>query len=150
MTGQMNTIALKIVLDTNILIAIIGRKSPFRWIFDCFIEGKLILCVSNEILFEYQEILTIKTSAEVAENVINFITVNPFTKKTEIFFNFGLIAADEDDNKFVDCAIASSAICLVSNDSHFQVLKTIDFPKVTILNLSEFEEKYKAVLTEKN
>ena len=80
----MNTTALKIVLDTNILIAIIGRRSPFRWVFDCIIEGKIILCVSNEILFEYQEILTKKTSAEVAENVVNFITINPFTEKTEI------------------------------------------------------------------
>ncbi len=48
---------IKIVLDTNILIAIIGTKSPFRWIFDKIIAGKFILCISNEILFEYQEIL---------------------------------------------------------------------------------------------
>ncbi len=81
----MNTTALKIVLDTNVLIAITGRKSPFRWIFDCIIEGKIILCVSNEILFDYQEILMKKASAEVAENVVNFITVNPFTLRTDFF-----------------------------------------------------------------
>jgi putative PIN family toxin of toxin-antitoxin system len=143
----MSTTAPGIVLDTNILIAIIGKKSPFRWIFDCLIEGKIVLCFSNEILFEYQEILTEKTSAQVAENVVNFLTVSPFTVKTEIFFNFGLISADPDDNKFVDCAIASNAICLVSNDDHFQVLRTVDFPKVTILTLSEFEAKYKTLLT---
>ncbi len=142
----MNITALKIVLDTNILIAIIGRKSPFRWIFDCIIEGKIVLCVSNEILFEYQEILAAKANAEVAENVVNFITVSPFTVKTEIFFNFGLISEDADDNKFVDCAIATNAICLVSNDKHFQVLKKIDFPKVTVLKLQEFETKYKTDL----
>ncbi len=144
----MNTTALKIVLDTNILIAIIGRRSPFRWIFDCIIEGKIVLCVSNEILFEYQEILTKKASAEVAQNVVNFITINPFTEKTEIYFNFGLIKEDADDNKFVDCAIATNAICLVSNDRHFLVLKTVDFPKVIILKLTEFEEKYKKQLIE--
>lgn len=144
----MNTTAPKIVLDTNILIAVIGRKSPFRWIFDCIIEGKIILCVSNEILFEYQEILMEKTNAQVAENVVNFITVNPFTIKTEIFFNFSLIKDDADDNKFVDCAIASNAICLVSNDKHFQILKTIDFPQVTVLYLQEFEAKYKTDWTE--
>ncbi|HEX8734266.1 MAG TPA: putative toxin-antitoxin system toxin component, PIN family [Pyrinomonadaceae bacterium] len=146
----MNTTALRIVLDTNILVAVISRKSPFRWIFDCIIDGKIILCVSNEILFEYEEVLAEKTSPEVAENVINFITVNPFTEKLEIFFKFGLITEDEDDNKFVDCAIASNAICLVSNDRHFQALKTIDFPKVTVLELQSFEKKYKAVLTESN
>jgi len=144
----MNITALKVVLDTNILIAVIGRKSPFRWIFDCIIQGRIILCVSNEILFEYQEILAKKTSLDVAENVVNFITVNPFTKKTDIYFNFEIISEDADDNKFVDCAIASNAVCLVSNDKHFQVLKTIDFPKVKVLELQEFEEKYKSVLTE--
>ena len=143
----MNTTALKLVLDTNILIAIIGKKSPFRWIFDCFIQGKIILCVSNEILLEYQEILIRKTSEEVAENVINFIIVNPFTEKNEIFFNFRLISDDLDDNKFVDCAIASNAICLVSNDKHFQALKKIDFPKVVVLKLQEFEDTYKDLLT---
>lgn len=142
----MNTTALKIVLDTNILIAVIGRQSPFRWIFDCVVEGKIILCISNEILLEYQEILAKKTSDEVAENIINFITVNPFTLKTEIFFNFNLISEDVSDNKFVDCAIASSAICLISNDHHFRVLKTVSFPKVVVLTLSEFEAKYKLAL----
>ncbi|HLM00231.1 MAG TPA: putative toxin-antitoxin system toxin component, PIN family [Pyrinomonadaceae bacterium] len=146
----MSIIALRVVLDTNILIAVISRKSPFRWIFDCVIDGKIILCVSNEILFEYEEILSEKTSREVAENVINFITVNPFAEKCEIFFKFGLITEDADDNKFVDCAIAANAICLVSNDKHFKVLKTIDFPKVAILELQEFEETYKAVLTNRD
>ena len=144
----MNIIALKIVIDTNILIAIIGRKSPFRWIFDCIIQGKLILCVSNEILFEYREVLERKTNAEVAENVVNFIAVNPFTEKTDIYFNFGLVSQDEDDNKFIDCAISANAICLVSNDNHFQVLKMIKFPQVNVLTLSEFEAQYRESLAE--
>jgi predicted nucleic acid-binding protein len=82
----MNIIALKVVLDTNSLIAVIGKKSPFRWIFDCIIRGRIILCVSNDILFEYQEILAKKTSLEVAENVINLISINLNTEKTDIFF----------------------------------------------------------------
>lgn len=144
----MNTTAPRIVVDTNILIAVIGRKSPFRWIFDCIIQGKFILCVSNEILFEYREVLEKKASAEVAENIINFIAVNPFTAKTEIYFNFGLISKDEDDNKFADCAVSANAVCLVSNDKHFQILKTIDFPHVNILTLPEFEAEYRKFLTE--
>ncbi len=104
------------------------------------------MCVSNEILFEYREVLERKTNTEIAENVINFIAVNPFTEKTEIYFNFGLISQDADDNKFVDCAISANAVCLVSNDAHFQVLKTIKFPQVNILTLSEFETKYRKSL----
>ncbi len=143
----MNTTALKLVIDTNIFIAIIGKKSPFRWIFDCLLAGKIILCISNEILLEYREVLARKTTAKIAENIAEFLSVSPFVEKTEIYFNFKLISADADDNKFVDCAITADAVCLVSNDRHFQVLKTIDFPKVNILRLREFEEKYKKQLT---
>lgn len=143
----MSITAPRLVIDTNIFITIIGRRSPFRWIFDCLIQGKIILCISNEILFEYREILARKTNDEIAENVIEFLSISPFVEKTEIYFNFHLIAEDAEDNKFVDCAIASDAQILVSNDRHFQVLKTIDFPKVTILKLQEFEERYKEKLT---
>lgn len=142
----MNTTAVKVVIDTNILIAIISKKSPFRWIFDCIIQGKIILCISTEILLEYQEILALKNGAEVAENVVNLIAIHPLTEKVDVFFNFNLITQDPDDNKYVDCAVAGDALCLVSNDKHFSVLKTINFPNVNWLILSEFEEKYKDIL----
>lgn len=144
----MSITALRLVIDTNIFIAIIGKKSPFRWIFDCLIEGRIILCVSNEILLEYREILTRKTNEEIAENIIEFLSVSPFIEKIEIYFNFQMIAADADDNKFIDCAITADAEFILSNDKHFQILKTIDFPKVKVLKLEEFEEKYKKKLTQ--
>jgi len=142
----MNTTVVKIVIDTNILIAIIPKKSPFRWIFDAIIQGKIQLCISSEILLEYQEILALKNGKEVAENVVNLIAVHPLTLKVDIFYNFNLITQDPDENKFVDCAIAGDALCLVSNDKHFTVLKSVPFPKVNWLILAEFEEKYKAIL----
>lgn len=138
----MSTTAVKIVLDTNILIAIIGRKSPFRWIFDKMINGEFILCVSNEIIQEYKEILQLKNSVEVAENMIAFFTVHPYVEKHDPYFNFQLISQDEDDNKFVDCAIASNAYAIISNDKHFQELKEIPFPKVRILTLPEFQDAF--------
>ena len=139
----MNTTGVRVVLDTNILIAIIGKKSPFRWVFNKVISGDLILCISNEILLEYREILEQKNGIEVAENVSDFIAVHPFVERVDIFFNFHLIAPDRDDDKFVDCAIAAGAHCIVSNDHHFRILKTIDFPKVQVLTLQEFEVKFK-------
>lgn len=143
----MNTTVVKVVIDTNILIAIIPKKSPFRWVFDAIIKGKIQLCISSEILLEYQEILALKNGKEVAENVVNLIAVHPLTLKVDIFYNFNLITQDPDDNKFVDCAIAGDALCLVSNDKHFAVLKSTPFPKVNWLILAEFEEKYKTILT---
>lgn len=137
---------MKIVIDTNILIAIIGSKSPFRWIFDCLVKGKMTLCVSNEILTEYTEVMVRKNGTEVAENLIKFITISPFTERIETYFRFQLITEDSDDNKFVDCAIAANVDCLLSNDGHFQILKKIDFPTVNIITLSEFELQFKSQL----
>lgn len=135
----MNTTVFKVVLDTNIFIAIIGKQSLFRWIFDKIIDGSLVLCIFNEILLEYREILERKTNETVANNIVNFLMIHPYVSKTEIFYRFKLIFADEDDNKFVDCAIISHAHFLVSNDRHFDLLKSIDFPKVNVVTLMEFE-----------
>lgn len=134
---------MKIVLDTNILLAIIGRRSPYRWLFDYLIEGKIALCVTNEILLEYEEVLGRKASEEVAVNVVNFIDTHPATVKTNIYFRFNLIAEDADDNKFVDCVICTNADYLVSNDSHFQALRQLSFPRIAVLTLDEFEKRFR-------
>ncbi len=39
-----------------------------------------------------------------------------------------------------DTAISANVDYLVTNDRHFNVLKTIDFPKVTICKAQEFKE----------
>jgi putative PIN family toxin of toxin-antitoxin system len=139
----MNTTEVKVVIDTNIFITILGRKSPNRWIFDKIINCELHLCVSSEILFEYEEILTQKTNIDIARNVIDFLLISPNVHLIDIFYYWNLIEADPDDNKFIDCAISSNAYCLVSNDRHFNILKDIDFPKINILRLEEFELEFK-------
>ena len=54
------------------------------------------------------------------------------------FYAFHLIKADEDDNKFVDCAIVANAKYIVSNDRHFDVLREIPFPKVDVIKINQF------------
>jgi len=75
--------------------------------------------------------------------VANFLVISPYTEHIEVFYIFNLILADETDNKFVDCAIAANADALVSNDKHFEVLSSIDFPKVQLLKLSEFSDLHR-------
>ena len=62
-----------IVLDTNCLIQVLPSKSLYHKIWTDFLEGKYRLCVSNEILSEYEEILAIHTSPQVAHNVVEVI-----------------------------------------------------------------------------
>lgn len=128
----------RIVIDTNCLLAILPSKSPYHQVWTDFIKGKLEVCVSNEILMEYEEILSQKTSPNFADAIIKALLNRKNLIRVSPTWRFHLISQDVDDNKFVDCAIAGQAEILVSNDNHFQVLKQIDFPKVTIFKIQEF------------
>ena len=55
-------------------------------------------------------------------------------------FRFHLIESDNDDNKFVDCAINSGAMYIVTEDHHFNVLKQIPFPHVDCIGIDSFIE----------
>ena len=128
-----------VVLDTNCLLQVLPTKSPYHKIWADFLAGKYILCVSNEILSEYEEILSIHTSPEVAHNVVEAIARHPQTYYRESYFRFHLLSdVDKDDDKFVDCAITAGADYIVTEDSHFNHLKQIPFPQLNILTLDEF------------
>jgi predicted nucleic acid-binding protein len=84
-----------------------------------------------------------KTGEIVAGNMIDFFTAHPFVKMFEPFYKFQLITQDKDDNKFVDCAIAANASCIVTNDKHFNEVKQHKLPTATVLNIIEFEKKFR-------
>lgn len=137
---------MKIILDTNVLLVSIGKKSQYRPIFDAFLRQEFVLVVSNDLLLEYAEIITIKTNAVVADNIIEMLLAQPNVEKREIFFKWGLLENDYDDNKFVDTAIVGNADFIVTNDKHFNPLKDIDFPKVEIIDIDTFLEKIKNII----
>ncbi|MCH5302438.1 MAG: putative toxin-antitoxin system toxin component, PIN family [Prevotella sp.] len=127
-----------IVLDTNCLLMIIPRISPYRVVWDSFLDSRFVLCVSNEIVEEYSEILSNKLGYHIAANVISTILFSTNVKFVTPYYKFSLITSDVDDNKFVDCAIAAGADYIVSEDAHFRVLDNIPFPHVNLLRLKEF------------
>ncbi len=129
---------IKVVLDTNCLIASLSRKGRYYKVWKGLQEGRYILCVSNEIINEYLEIIGRKINSFIAENVVQLLVNCEFVELHDPSFHFYKIKSDPEDNKFVDCAIASNAICIVSNDRHFDEAKGDDFPQVTILTIAEF------------
>jgi len=129
---------MRIVLDTNCLLASLSKRGAYFNVWKGLQQGKYTLCVSNEILEEYEEILTQSTNSVIASNVVQTLLNAPTVELIEPFYRFNLITNDPDDNKFVDCAIAGNATYIVSNDSHFDVLKQIDFPKLIVKRIQEF------------
>ena len=97
--------------------------------------------MNTEILDEYEEIISAKTTSDIARNVVETIARLSATYYQESYVHFGLIQQDEDDNKFVDCAIAADAEYIVSNDAHFNILDTIPWSKVIVIKLQEYYNK---------
>lgn len=129
---------LKVVLDTNVLLVSISSKSKYHWIYDKLVADEYDLFITNEILMEYEEIISLKYNSSVARDLIKSLLILPNVYKTSIYYNWDLITEDTDDNKFVDCAINSNSHLLVTNDKHFQVLKNIDFPKIGVTSIDDF------------
>jgi len=129
---------MKLVIDTNCLIQILPRRSRYHTVWQSFEAGDNIMCISNEIIEEYTEILQRLIDTETAELTVSTILNSPFVHYANPYFKFNLISADSDDNKFVDCAIAAGAKYIVSNDRHYDILKKINYPKVDVIPLDEF------------
>jgi putative PIN family toxin of toxin-antitoxin system len=129
----------KIVLDTNCLLQCISRNSVNKIILDKLISGDYDLYLTNEILMEYEEKIADIFSSETAELIISFLSVLENVKKIDIHYHLNLITTDPDDNKFVDCAFASNVHYLVTNDKHYNKLKSVTFPIINIISLVEFK-----------
>ena len=110
-----------VVLDTNCLLICVAKNSKFHSVWTAFLNEEFRMSVM---------IIQIILNSE------NVDFVNPS-------YRFGLIVADPDDNKFVDCAIIANADYIVSQDTHFDILKTINFPKVHVIRIEEFTEELK-------
>lgn len=135
---------MRIVLDTNCLIQIISPHGKYHDVWLSLVDGQNILCISNEIIDEYVEILEKLFNHNLAEAVVKTIVNSPFVESVTPFYKFELIKADPDDNKFVDCAIAANARYIVSNDRHYDVLRNIKFPRVEVLSLIDFTKIIKS------
>lgn len=129
---------MNIVLDTNCLLMQLSRRSRYYPIWRNFVDGKYSLCITNEILTEYEEILSQKIGAEIASNVIKALLDLPNTKIVQVYYHLHLITADPDDDKFVDCAFKSNAKYIVTQDHHYDVLKETPFPHIEVVNIDEF------------
>lgn len=128
----------RVVIDTNCLLQMLGRRSAYHALWRAFVEERFVLCCSNEILNEYEEILMQKASALAAHRFVQVVLHSPNVLRKDPYYHFRLIEQDADDNKFVDCAIVASADYIVSEDAHFRALKEIPFPSVSVISLDEF------------
>ena len=116
----------------------ISSRNRYQLVWKSFLAGRFTLCVSNEIIEEYVEVIGRNISPSVADLVVYTLLAKKNVEKFDPHFRFHLIESDNDDNKFVDCAINAGARFIVSEDHHFNVLKQIPFPHVDVIGIDSF------------
>ena len=127
-----------IVLDTNVLLVAVARSSSLFPIFVALLRGDFTLAVTNDILLEYEEILSRKLGQNAANKILTLLLSLENVVRVDTWFFWELIQQDIDDNKFVDCAIACNATHVVTDDKHFRILEEIVFPSVSVISSQDF------------
>lgn len=134
-----------VVIDCNVLVMCLGSRSPWHIIYQSLIANKFSLAVTDEIMLEYEEIIQDKYGLATANAFIALLKELPGVQYVIPHFKWRLIDIDLDDNKYCDCAVAGKADYIITEDNHFNVLKNIPFPKLSVMGIDAFADMLPAL-----
>ena len=131
---------MNIVVDTNIIISGIFFGGNPKRIINAILDSKVNAYISKEILNEYFEIINEMMFSKGESIDLSFISllIDRFniietTSKIDI-------SRDPDDNKFIECAVDSNSIYIVSGDDDLLSIK--NYHNIEIITAKEFCERH--------
>jgi len=127
---------MRVVLDTNVFVSMLlgGRVGVIH---DAWKADKFTLVVSEEIISEYLDVLSrpkLHLSAGVVSTVLGRVHRN--AELVTPAETLSVVAADVDDNKFLEVAVAAGADYIVSGDAH--LLEMNSFRGIPVLTARAF------------
>ena len=111
----------KVVLDTNVVVsAHLNPDGLERLVLNLALAGRLRLCISSEILAEYDEVLRRpKFAIDPAKVTDSIRLLSSRAAMLEASANVA-VTSDPEDNKFLECAEEAGADYLITgNLRHF-------------------------------
>ena len=131
---------MRIVIDTNVVISGTFFKGNPRRIVEATVENKFSVFATPEIIQEYNDIINefiIRKQGNLDNNILNqFIaSLNIINQKS-----FMQICRDSDDDKFINCAIDSKSLYIVSGDNDLLVLGK--YNNIDIITATQFCKTY--------
>jgi predicted nucleic acid-binding protein len=139
---------LRVVVDTNVVFEGLTKQGGASGlIIDSWLAGLIVVCVSNTLAYEYDDVLSRKLAPE------RWILLKPVLGKllsiaeyTSIYFSWRPTSPDPGDDLAIDCAMNAGAIVVTSNIKDFRsareslglrVMTPVEF--VNALATGEFE-----------
>lgn len=133
----------RVVVDTNVIVSGFLGGKPGR-ILDLYRDGMITLCLSDDIIAEYIEVLG-RFRGMPQDAVNEFLDslgaagrvgwVTPSER-------FPGVTSDADDSMFLECAVAADAEAIISGDQH--LLSLCEFRDIPILSPGEYLERHAA------
>jgi putative PIN family toxin of toxin-antitoxin system len=127
---------LKVVLDTNVYISALLFGGKCEEILKLASQGLFEVTISKKIVSEIKSVLGKKfcwNDKQIAE-AIKYIKEIAFFVTPEI--SLAIVKDDYEDNKIIECAIASKATYIVTGDKHLLFIK--EYGGTKIVSLIEF------------
>jgi len=131
----------RVILDTNVFISGIFFSGPPSQILKAWLNQSFQIVLSQQILDEYQrvaEALSSKFPTVDILPIIELVTIHGQFVDTQGFDVS--VCEDPDDDKFLECAVASKCKTIISGDKH--LLKLAGYQGIMVLTPRDFMEKY--------
>jgi putative PIN family toxin of toxin-antitoxin system len=136
--GARQKAVMRVVLDTNVVVSALLFKTTLSKIIDLWQRGAIIPVISKDTFQELQAVLAYPKFALTQDEIRAILEgeILPFFEVIEVREDVKGICADPADDKFLACALATSADYLVSGDKALTELK--QYKSVKIIKPSEF------------
>lgn len=134
----------KIVIDTNVIVsALIQRSYPNLIIYNLFIEQKFQLCISDQLLSEYYEVLARPKFSKFHDFFIRaeVILVDVEAKATKYDPTIKLdLISDDDDNMILELADKCLADFVITGNTTDFIFPT--YKQTKIVTPKEYWDNY--------
>lgn len=132
---------MKVILDTNVLISGIFFSGPPSQILRAWQDHSFQIEISSDILAEYQRVAESLSSKFPSIDIIPIIEL--FTVHCEFVDTHGVnisVCKDPDDDKFIECAVASKCKTIISGDKH--LVKLTGYKGITVMRPRQFVDRH--------
>jgi len=134
----------KLIIDTNVLVSALIQKSyPYFIFFNCVLENRFEICISDDLLEEYLEVINrpkfskypdFLIKAELVISQIEGIATKFFPK------NRIEIIADSPDNRLLELAFEAKADFIITGNTNDFTMA--EFGGTKIISPKEFWDLY--------
>ncbi len=134
----------KIVIDTNVIVSsLIQQSYPYKIIYELFIDDKFVLCVSEELMAEYYEVLSRPKFARFPDffGKAEHLLADIETKAQKFVPSIKLdLTSDKGDNMILELADECEADFIVTgNTNDFTFL---EYKQTKIVSPKEYWENH--------